>query len=256
MKLNKLKKPFFSIITVVKNDERNIEKTIKSIFNQSFKNFEYIVIDGKSNDKTLKNLKKFKKKINHVISAKDRGIYFAMNKGAKLAKGNIVVFVNSGDTLTKNALRVVEKIFQTKKDISFVFGTVLRHYTKSTILKHGFNKKKLFYNFDFATSHSTGFFLKRKIFKKLGFFNTLYKCSADYDLYYKLIIVNKELGAFTKKNDIIGEVASGGFSSKIHFINHLLEETKIRLNNNQNFFFVYLIFVNAILKYLLKKIFR
>ena len=70
----------------------------------------------------------------------------------------------------------MEKIFQTKKDISFVFGTVLRHYTKSTILKHGFNKKKLFYNFDFATSHSTGF--KRKIFKKLGFFNTLYKCSS------------------------------------------------------------------------------
>ena len=63
MKLYKSKKPFFSVITVVKNDEKNIEKTIKSILNQNFKNFEYLIIDGKSNDKTLKNLKKFKKKL-------------------------------------------------------------------------------------------------------------------------------------------------------------------------------------------------
>ena len=69
-----------------------------------------------------------------------------------------------------------------------------------------------------------------------------------------MIAIHKELGSYTKKNDIIGEVASGGFSSRISFINHLLEETKIRLDNKQNLFFVYLIFVNAIVKYFLKKI--
>ncbi len=255
MKLYKSKKPFFSVITVVKNDERNIEKTIKSILNQNFKNFEYLIIDGKSVDNTLVNIKKFKKKISYITSSKDKGIYFAMNKGAKVAKGDVVVFVNSGDKLRRNALSIVKKKFQEKKGISFVFGTVLRHYTKDTILKYGFSEKKLFYNFDFATSHSVGFFLKRKIFKKLGFFKTIYKYSADYDLYFRMIAIHKELGSYTKKKDIIGEVASGGFSSRISFINHLLEETKIRLDNKQNLFFVYLIFVNAIFKYFLKKLF-
>ena len=75
MKKKKLKKPFFSIVTVVKNDDANIEKTIKSIVSQSFKNFEYIIIDGKSTDKTIKKIKKFKNKISYILSEKDKGIY-------------------------------------------------------------------------------------------------------------------------------------------------------------------------------------
>ena len=84
--INKKKqKPFFSIITVVKNDEINIEKTIKSIINQTFKDFEYIIIDGKSSDTTLDKIIHFKKKISTIISERDRGIYYAMNKGAKIS---------------------------------------------------------------------------------------------------------------------------------------------------------------------------
>ena len=92
--MQKIKKPFFSVITVVKNDEQNIEKTIKSIINQNLKDFEYIIVDGNSNDQTVKKISKFKENINHFIHEQDDGIYFAMNKGAKIAMGKVICFVN------------------------------------------------------------------------------------------------------------------------------------------------------------------
>ncbi len=245
-------KPFFSIITVVKNDEINISKTIKSIINQTFKDFEYIIIDGKSSDKTLKKILFFKKKINYLVSEKDKGIYFAMNKGAKISNGKVIVFVNSGDLLTKNALKIIRKKFYDNKDIGFIFGSVKRQYTTGVIYKHGMNQKRLLYNFDFATSHSTGFFIKKDVFKKIGYFDTNFKISADYNLYFKMIFKKNIKGTSTKKNELIGIMKSGGYSSKVKFFDHLKEEIKIRYHNGQNLFFITLIFLNAIFKNLLK----
>ena len=96
--------PEFSIITVVLNNEKYIEETIKSIINQNYKNFEYIIIDGKSTDNTLKIIKKYKDKINKFISEKDKGIYDAFNKGISLANGRFICIVNSDDILKPNAL--------------------------------------------------------------------------------------------------------------------------------------------------------
>ena len=216
-----IKKPYFSVITVVKNDEKNIIQTLKSIKNQTYTNFEYIIIDGNSEDKTIQKLMKFKNQINYLLSEKDNGIYFAMNKGLKISKGKIIVFVNSGDMLTKNALRIIKQKFDHHK-FDFVFGTVKRHYTKDTIIKYGFNRNRLKYNFDFATAHSTGFYLKRNIYKKIGFFNTFYKCSSDYDIYFKILLKMNLDGGYTKKNELIGTVSSGGFSSKVSFFSHLI----------------------------------
>lgn len=246
--MNKFK---LTIITVVKNDEKNIEKTIKSIINQKSIKFEYIVIDGGSTDNTIKILNKYKKSIKKIISKKDKGIYDAMNKGIKFASNDIIVFCNSGDFFYKNSLKKVIKIFN-NKSVDFVFGTVVRNYTKGTIVKYGFNSKRIFFNFDFATAHSTGFFLKKKIYKKIGLYNLKFRCSADYDLYLRLIKKNYK-GSSTNKVDLIGNVASGGFSSKISFFSHLIEETKIRLNNNQNLFIVILVFFNSLVKNLFKK---
>ncbi len=251
-KKNKIKRPYFSIITVVKNDQKNILKTVKSISNQTFQKFEYIVVDGGSTDKTIQKIKN-DKTVNLLLSGKDQGIYDAMNIGIRRSRGNIILFVNSGDTITKNALKIVHKKFLKNKNVSFVFGTVLRHYTKTSILKHGFSFNKIHYNFDFATSHTTGFFLKRTIYKRIGFYDINFKCSADYDLYYRLYKA-KVAGAFTKRNELIGIVRSGGFSSQISFISHLIEEAKIRFKNKQNFLFIIIIFMNAWIKHLVKKI--
>ena len=247
-------KPKFSIITVVKNDEYQISKTIKSIIAQSFKNYEYLIIDGESEDQTIKKILKYKKKINLLISERDKGLYYAMNKAITLANGKIIVFVNSGDLLKKNALKIVNEIFSKNKKYDYVFGTVERNYINTMILKYGVNTNKLRYNFDFATAHSTGFFLKKKIFNKFGLFNVKYKCSADYDLYYRLLITNKIFGGCTEKKDVIGVVKSGGLSSKISLLSHIIEEMKIRLDYKQNIFLIILILLNALIKGYSKKI--
>ena len=110
-----------SIITAVKNDENNIEKTIKSVVNQSYKNYEHIIIDGKSSDKTVKRIKKYK----HIklISQKDKNLWDAINKGIKISKGQIIGILNSNDIFYKNALKIVNKYFNENK-IDFLFGAV------------------------------------------------------------------------------------------------------------------------------------
>jgi len=91
------KHPLISIITVVFNDENNVENTMLSVINQNYKNIEYIVIDGKSKDSTVANIKKHKHDIAYWISEEDKGIYDAMNKGIDAANGDLITFMNSGD---------------------------------------------------------------------------------------------------------------------------------------------------------------
>ena len=85
---------------------KKIFKNNESVLSQSFKNFEYIIIDGKSTDGTSKILSKYKHKFNQLISERDNGIYFAMNKGVKISKGEIIVFINSGDLFSKMHLKL------------------------------------------------------------------------------------------------------------------------------------------------------
>ena len=246
------KKKLLSIITVVKNDVNNIETTIKSILSQKYKKIEYIIIDGKSSDGTVPLIKRYQKKIDKIVIAKDKGIYDAMNKGIKIASGEYIGFCNSGDILKKNSINIICKFLDHQTDV--LFATVKRNYIGSFIIKSGYNLKRLKYNFDFATSHSTGFYLKKKIHNKIGLYNPQFKCSADYDLYLRLFKIKNLNILSTKKNEIIGEVKSGGFSSTLSPLQHLHEETKIRINNDQNILFITLIYFNTIFKILIKKL--
>ena len=89
-----IKKPLISIITVVLNNDKFLEKTIKSVINQKIKDFEYIIIDGGSTDNSLKIIKKYEKKISYWVSEKDIGLYDAFNKGMILAKGHFIGIIN------------------------------------------------------------------------------------------------------------------------------------------------------------------
>jgi len=100
-----------TIIVVSLNTKRDTIKTVNSILIQSYKNYEILVIDGKSNDGTVEFLRKNSNKIN-FISKKDKGIYFAMNKGVKLAKSNWIIFLNSGDIFSSS--KVLENFIKNK----------------------------------------------------------------------------------------------------------------------------------------------
>jgi len=246
-------KKLLSIVTVVKNDVHNIEKTIRSIISQKNIFLEYIVIDGLSTDGTFEKVKKYKKKIDKIVRQKDAGIYDAMNKGIKYSKGVFIGFCNSGDLINDGGIKLLTNSLDNKIDV--LFATVKRNYLGKTIVKSGYNLKRLNYNFDFATSHTTGFYIKKKLHDKVGFYDTKFKCSSDYDFYYRLLKNNKLNIKYTKKNKIIGIVKSGGFSSSFSPIEHLNEETKIRIKNQQNVLFIFLIYINALIKILIKKIF-
>jgi len=238
------KNPLFSIITVVYNGEKYLEKTIQSVINQNFKNFEYIVIDGGSTDNSINIIKKFEKKIDYWVSEKDRGIYDAFNKGMRVSKGKFIGFINSDDVYKKNALNIIAKYVKKKPTTDFIFGSVKKHWG----ILHGYRPHKIKYSWGFYSSHSTGFFIKRKAAKKVGFYNLKYKYHSDYDYFYRLIVKKKMKGISTKKKELVGVFRRGGFSSRISFWKKLKEEIKIRYNNNQNIFLLILIFCNKFIR--------
>ena len=244
--INKKKKirPKVSIITVTYNSQKYLEETLKSFLKQTYKNFEVIVIDGQSKDRTIKIINKYKKIINYCISEKDKGIYDAFNKGIKKANGKYIVMVNSDDILMPNALKYLNKYDQENPEIDFIFGSVKKHWG----ILHGYNPKKIIYSWGFYTSHSTGFFIKKKSAKKIGRYNLKYKYHADYDYFYRMIVKHKMIGIASKKNELFGIFRRGGFSSSISFKKKFFEEIKIRLDHKQNYLLVSMIFLNRFLR--------
>ena len=224
------KQPLISIITVCYNSEKTIKKTIESIINQTYQNIEYIIIEGKSTDRTLEVINEYKDKISKITSEKDGGIYDAFNKGLKLYTGDVIGFVNSDDVLTPNAIEILVRYYNKYPKKDFFFGSVKKHWG----VLHGFKPWKIFFSWGFYSSHSTGFYIKKEAATKVGFYNTKYKYSADYDYFYRMIVKYKLIGIGTKKNELFGIFARGGFSSKTKFFDHMTECTRIRLDNGQN----------------------
>ena len=238
-----MKKYKISVITVTKNSEKFLKNCILSVKNQSYKNYEHIIIDGNSSDKTNKIIKSFKGKIKFYKNHNDKGLYDAMNLGIKKSSGELIGILNSDDIYFKNTLKIVNSYFNKNKNLDFLFGSVYKHK-----LLHGYNPKIINWSFGFYTTHSIGFFIKKKSQLKVGLYNLTYKYSADYDLFIRLIKKFKMKGVATKKTEIFGRFRSGGLSSKIKFIDYLKECNKIRINNDQNIIFVYIIFILRVLK--------
>lgn len=227
-----------SVVTVTKNSEKFLEENLQSLKNQTYRNFEHIIIDGKSTDKTIEIIKKYSDQINFWKSEIDSSLYEAMNKGIDKSTGDIIGILNSDDVYYPQALSIVNDYFSNYPDIDFLFGSVEKHK-----LMHGFNPKKIKWTFGFYTTHSIGFFIRKSSQLKLGLYDTQYKYSADYDLFYRMIVKENFKGISTKKNEILGKFRKGGLSSRIRYIDFLRENNRIRINNGQNKFIVYIIFL-------------
>ena len=232
-----MKKNKITIITPVKNDEKNIEKTIRSVLDQSYKNFEYIVVDGKSNDGTLKIIKKFRNKLKY-FSKKDKNLWDAINYGIKKSSGEVICILNSNDFFYKNTLKVANRYFNDFK-LDYLFGAI----QKDRVF-YKFEPEKLSYRLNIYPSHSCSFFIKKKLHKIIGLYNTNYDYCSDYDCFYRLFKNKRFKGMSTKKNDVFGKFNMHGMSSKLPFYKFYYYEMKIRYNNGQNL--IYLIFLYLI----------
>lgn len=191
--------PKISVITVVYNDELNIEKTIKSVLSQTYINIEYIVVNGASKDKTGDIINKYISDIDIYINEKDKGIYDAMNKGVLASTGNWIIFMNSNDTFYND--KVLEEVFQTDySGCDIVYGTAAISTNLGTFFKPRslnqfwkgmpFNHQSTFINtfthknnlYDLRFRISAVYDLCYKIYKQKGIFIMVDKVIANYDL--------------------------------------------------------------------------
>ena len=124
------KKPNVSVITVCYNCESTIENTVKSVVNQTYPNVEYIIIDGKSTDRTIDIVKQFSKNIECIVSEKDDGIYSAMNKGIDICTGDYVIFLNSGDCFYNRT--VIEIMVKKSNGQDIVYGDLILIHNNGT----------------------------------------------------------------------------------------------------------------------------
>ena len=179
-----------SIITIVYNNVDTIADCMDSVIGQTYKNIEYIIIDGGSTDGTIDLIKKYGNKISKFTSEPDHGIYYAMNKGISLATGDVIGFLNADDFYTDNS--VIKKVVENfgSNSVDSCYGDI--HYVKrnniSVITRNwksgefsiGKFKKGWF------PPHPT-FFVKRDIYNKFGNFNTSFKFSADVELMVRFL---------------------------------------------------------------------
>ena len=236
-KSGNLEKPLITIITTTLNSSKTLKETLESIFAQTYNNFELIIIDGGSSDDTIKIIKSNEDKIDYWLSETDNGIYDGFNKGLGLARGDYIGFVNSDDLLKKNALNILLEYHKNYPNIDFIFGSVEKHWG----ILHGYKPWKINFSWGFYSSHSCGFFIKKQSSKKIGKYDTKFRHHADWDYFYRMIKIHKFQGIGTKKNEIFGKFRRGGFSSKIKFIESILESIDIRRKNGQNILLIFFI---------------
>ena len=231
----------------------DLEKAIKSILKQNYKNLELIVIDGNSGKEALKILKRYDKDIDIWISEKDSGMWDAWNKGFQLASGEYVGIVDSSNILYPNAIKTLIKYIYLYPKKDFICGTV----KKDNKIYAGFRPRDIVRQFNIIPSSVVGFFIKLKSLKKVGLLDTRYKIQADYDLLYKIIVKNNMSGVNTRGNEIFGDLGDSGFSSRHSFLSKLINEIIIRFRNGQNLFYLIYIIVGRYfmknLKPILKK---
>lgn len=207
-------KPLISIITVCYNAENNIKRTLKSILNQSFNDIEYIVIDGKSTDKTIDIVKEFTPNA-VIISEKDNGIYDAMNKAFDIAKGEFICFINAGDALfSDKTLEKVSEIIKSNPLADIIYGhTIIIDEKDNELYLRKLTPPK---NLTFK-SFSNGmmichqsFYVRKSIAPK---YDIQYKFSADFDWCIKCI---KASNLNVYANDILARYLNEGTTTKNH----------------------------------------
>ncbi|MXN91926.1 glycosyltransferase [Flavobacterium sp. Sd200] len=171
----------FSVITINYNNAAGLEKTIKSVVSQTYTEFEFIIIDGGSNDGSKEIIEKYTDKISYWVSEKDKGVYNAMNKGIKAAKGDFVIFMNSGDLFFNQAVLQATDT-EINQDYDIYYGNNIKKSPTSERLKT--YPAKLSFSFFYSSSlNHQAAFIRRSLFDELFYYNEEFKIASDWEFF-------------------------------------------------------------------------
>ena len=207
-----------SIITVAKNSERTIEDTMKSVLGQTYADIEYIIVDGCSTDKTLDIVRSYEQAFNgrmKCVSEQDNGIYDAMNKGIRIATGDVVGILNSDDYFTSNdVIERMAKLFEDKRtdavygDIHFIHDgepdKCVRYYSSKLF-------RPMWLRFGMMPAHPS-FYCRREIFHKAGLYKTDYKIGSDFEMMVRLFMIHHIRAKYLPMDFVT--MRTGGASTK------------------------------------------
>jgi len=173
-----------SIITISYNSGHSISDAINSVLSQTYSDIEYIIVDGKSKDNTVEIVKSYGSKIAKFVSEPDKGIYDALNKGIRMATGDVIGFMHSDDLFASNDIIAKAADIFEKNDVDSIYGDLQYVYKNDTnkVLRYWksgvFSIRRL--KMGWMPPHPT-FYVKKKVYDTYGVFNTDFRIAADYD---------------------------------------------------------------------------
>ncbi|MDO5571255.1 MAG: glycosyltransferase family 2 protein [Bacteroidales bacterium] len=197
-----------TIITINYNNIDGFIKTAESIKNQIYKEFEWIVIDGGSNDGFINKISSYRNLITNLVSEKDKGIYDAMNKGITLSSGKYLHFLNSGDVYHDDL--VLKSIFTKENDCDYIYGNANFINQKKIIKKIYPLKLDMYFFFTDNICHQSLFF-KKDLFDRFGLYNIQYKICSDWIFLLETIIRNNS--SYKKYDLVVVDYDTTGVSS-------------------------------------------
>jgi glycosyltransferase len=232
--LNKDRQLKISIITVVFNNAKTILDSIKSLQFQSYELIEHIIVDGQSSDGTLEIIKKNINKNTVLISEPDNGLYYALNKGLEAATGDVIGILHSDDFFAdKDVLLNVAKHFL-EGNADILYGNIKYVDYKNTakVVRHWksnkFLKKNLY--FGWMPPHPS-VFIKRKLIKECGNYNTQYKISSDYDFMIRILLIKGTSVLHMPKTLVLMRVGGESNRNLKNIIKKSIEDYKIIKKN-------------------------
>jgi glycosyltransferase involved in cell wall biosynthesis len=221
-----------SIITATYNSEAHIADCVRSVNSQTYDNIEHIIIDGASKDNTVKIIEETPNRVAKIVSEPDKGIYDAMNKGIRMATGDVIGILNSDDFFTSDD--VIEKVVDTfnNNDIDALYGDVhfvdpndlnkcVRYYSSAIF-------KPPLFRFGFMPAHPS-FYMKRECYEKHGLYALDYKISSDFDLLVRYILKEKINCKYLKKDFVTmrtGGVSTENFNSRVTLNREIVKACK------------------------------
>ena len=203
-----------SIITVTFNSEKYLADCINSVARQNYKNIEHLIIDGKSTDRTLQIIRKNSNHISNWISETDRGMYDAINKGLKMATGDIVGILNSDDMFASaDAVRSIVDCFE-NTDTDSVYGDLVYVDASDTqkIIRYwkGISYKRSRFRYGWMPAHPT-FYIRRELIEQYGLYENHYFTAADYEFMARYLFLHKVSSKYI--DAMLVKMRSGGISN-------------------------------------------